>query len=79
MLKNKKFFWNFKLFLNPLNFEKKKFKEINLEFLNHAKNIPVILRSSPIKIWGKLVKGFITYDRTYKPTDRKTNRVMGIG
>ena len=53
MLKNKKFFWNFKLFLNPLNFEKKKFKEINLEFLNHAKNIPVILQSKFEANWSR--------------------------
>ena len=35
----------------------------SLEFLNQTKNISV---SSPIKIWGKSVKAFICYDRTYK-------------
>ena len=32
---------------------------INLESQNQAKNIPVVLPSSPIKTWGKLVQGFI--------------------
>ena len=40
-----------------------------LQFLNIAKNIPVVLQSSPIKIWGKSVKGFLTYDETYKETN----------
>ena len=30
-------------------------KEVNLELLNQAQNIPVFLPSSPIKIWDKSV------------------------
>ena len=45
---------------------------LNLEFQIQAKNIPVGLPSSPIKIWGKLVQGFLSYDRTNKQTDRQT-------
>ena len=36
-----------------------------------AKNIYVVLPSFPIKIWGKLVKGFLNYDRTFKQTHRQ--------
>ena len=32
------------------------------------------LPSSPIKIWGKSVQWFLSYDRTNKHTDRQTNR-----
>jgi len=42
---------------------------IKLESQNQAKNIPVVLSSSPIKIWGKTVKVFMTYDWTYKQTN----------
>ena len=45
---------------------------LNLESQNQAKNIPVGLPSSPIKIWGKLVQGFLSYDRKNKQTDRQT-------
>ena len=31
------------------------------------------LQSSPIKIWGKLVKWFLSYDRTNKQTNRNYN------
>ena len=37
---------------------------LNLEFQNQAKNIPVVLPRSPIKIWGKSVQGLLSYDRT---------------
>ena len=37
-----------------------------LEYHNHAKNIPVGLPSSPIQILGKLVHGFLSFDRTNK-------------
>ena len=30
------------------------------------------LTSSPIKIWGKSVQGFLSYDRTNKQTPRQT-------
>ena len=43
-----------------------KFNQLNLEYSNQAKNIPVGLPSSPIK----LVKRFTSYDRTYKQTNR---------
>ena len=39
---------------------------LNLESQNQAKNIPVGLSSSQIKIWGKSVQGFLSYDRTDK-------------
>ena len=35
--------------------------------------ILVVLLSSPIKFWGKSVKGFLSYDRTFN-SDRQTNR-----
>ncbi len=39
---------------------------LNLKIRNQEKNIPVGLPSSPIKILGKSVKGFLSYDRTDK-------------
>ena len=33
-----------------------------LNFQNWAINIPLVLMSSLVKIWGKLVKGFMSYD-----------------
>ena len=45
---------------------------LNLESQNKAKNIPVILSSLPIKIWGKSVQGFLSYDRTHKQTEITT-------
>ena len=48
----------------------KKVNQQNLEFLNPAKNIPVGLPSSPIKILGKPFKTFLSYNWT----DRQTNR-----
>ena len=33
---------------------------LNLELFNQTENIPMVLRSSPIQIWGKSVKGFIS-------------------
>ena len=36
-----------------------------------TKNIPVGLPSSPIKIWGKSVLGFLSYDRTNRQTDKQ--------
>ena len=47
------------------------FERVNLfnkELLNHAKNLPVVLTSSSVKIWGKSLKGFQSYDQTYKQT-----------
>ena len=41
-----------------------------LESQNQALNIPVVLTSFKIKIWGKLVKGFMSYDLTYKQANR---------
>ena len=38
---------------------------LNLESHNQAKNIPVALLSSPIKIWGKSVQGFLSYDYNF--------------
>ena len=45
---------------------------LNLEFQNQAMNIPVVLPSSSIHIWGKLVKGFLSYDQTCKQTEIAT-------
>ena len=42
-----------------------KVNQLNLEIFNRAKNIPVGLQSSTIKILGKSVKGSTSYDRTY--------------
>ena len=52
----------------PKRFYRKTIKVnlLNLESKNQAKNIPVGLPSSPIKIWGKLVPGFLSCDRTNK-------------
>ena len=43
-----------------------KSQSITLRPFNQANNILVVLQSFPIKIWGKSVKGFLSYDRTYK-------------
>ena len=43
---------------------------LNLESQNQAKNIHVFLPSSPIKIGGKSSNWFLSYDRTYKQTNR---------
>lgn len=43
-------------------------KNVILSF-KFIKNIPVVLPSYPIKIWGKSVKTFLGYSRTYKQTD----------
>ena len=45
---------------------------LKLESQNQAKNVPGGLPSSPIKINGKSVQGFLSYDRTNKQTDRQT-------
>ena len=39
---------------------------------NPAINIPVVLLSSSVKIWGKSVKGFKIYDWTYKEINEQT-------
>ena len=44
---------------------------LNVEFLNQTKSIPVGLPRSPIKIWGKSVQGFLSYDRKNKQKDRQ--------
>ena len=41
---------------------------LNLESQNLDKNIS---QSSPIKIWGKSVKGFLSYERKNKQTDKQ--------
>ena len=38
----------------------------------------MILPSSPIKILGKSVKGFMSYDRTYKQTDNRDYNFINI-
>jgi len=47
----------------------------HLESQNQAKNISLALPSFPIKIWGKSVLGFLSYDRTNKQT-RQTEIVF---
>ena len=42
----------------------------NLDILNQAKNIHKVPTSSPVKILGKSVNGFLRYDRTNKQTNR---------
>ena len=41
-----------------------------LELVNQAKNIPVVLPCSPIKIWGKSVKRFLCYYQLNKQTNK---------
>ena len=41
---------------------------LNLNPKNQGQNIPVGLPSSPNKIWGKLVQGFLSHDRKNKQT-----------
>ena len=50
--------WKLKFLFNSLP------SRLNLFY--QAKSIPLVLPSYPIQIWGKSVKGFLSYDRTYK-------------
>ena len=43
---------------------------------NQAKNIPVVLPSSPIKIWGKSVQWFLSYDRSYKQQTTNNKQML---
>ena len=43
-----------------------------LESRNQVKNISVILPSSTIKLWDKSIRGFMSYDRTYKQIEITT-------
>ena len=45
-------------------------KKLNLVSQNQAKNIPVVLPSFPIEIWGKSVEWFMNYERISKQTNR---------
>ena len=45
-----------------------KSEHTNLESQNQVKSIPVLLRRSSIKLWGKSVQGFLSFDRTNKQT-----------
>ena len=45
---------------------------LNLVSQNQAKNISVALPNSTIKILGKSVQGFLSYDRTNKQKDTIT-------
>ena len=42
-----------------------------LNLLNQAENISVVPSSSPIKYGDKSVKGFMSYDQTYKQTNKQ--------
>ena len=44
---------------------------LNLNLLNQAENISVVPSSSPIKYGDKSVKGFMSYDQTYKQTNKQ--------
>ena len=63
----KRFYWETKF--SPINVDPP-----NLESQNQTKNISVGLPSSPIKIWGKSVQGFLSYDRTNKKKQKKTDK-----
>ena len=56
-------------FVTQFWLETKLEKLTHIEYLNQAKNIPVVRPSSPIKIWGKLV----SYDWACKQTNKQTN------
>ena len=45
---------------------------LNLESQSQTKNIPLVLPSFPVKIWGKSVKGFLSFDRTRRQTEITT-------
>ena len=49
----------------------KKSNQLKLKLWNRVKNIPLVLPSFLIKIWGKSVKGFMFYDRAHKQNDRQ--------
>jgi len=55
--------------LYTLLFFSKIVSTLNWQRFNQAKNIPVVLPKSPIKISEKSVEGFLSYDLTYKNTD----------
>ena len=57
-------------FVWTLSFFSTKVDLLNLKLLNQAKNIPVVHPGSSINIWGKSVKGFMSYDQTYKQKNR---------
>ena len=47
------------------------YQPIQLEYLTLIrKNIHLVLSCLTIKIWGELIKLFVSYDRTYKQTNR---------
>ena len=48
--------------------------QLNLDS-QQAKNIPVVLPSSPIKIWDKSVKGFMSYDQINNQTEITTEYI----
>ena len=60
-------------FKRVTNFFAIKVDPLNLDSQSQANNIPLVVPSSPIKIWGKSVLRFIRYDRAYKQTNRDYN------
>ena len=63
-------------FSGKLNFAFK-VDALNLETINQAKNISTGLPSSPIKIWGKSVQEFLSYDLwADKKTGRQTKKLL---
>ena len=59
------FTWTWTILTDSLIFSNK-VNLLKLDSQNQAKNNPVGLPSSPIKIWGKSVQGFMSYDFTCK-------------
>ena len=49
-----------------LEFSLLKFNLLNFKFQNQTQKIPVVQLSSNFKIWGQLIQGFMSYDRTSK-------------
>ena len=45
---------------------------LNLKSQNQAKNIPAFFSGSPVKVWDKLGKWLLSYDRTYKQIDKQS-------
>ena len=61
------------IFAWELNFLFKSQPILNLKSQNQTKNIPVVLPSYPIKIWGKSILEFLSYDLTNQQTNRDYN------
>ena len=45
---------------------------LKLKSQNQANNIPAFFSGSPVKVWDKLSKWVLSYDRTNKQIDKKS-------